>query len=103
MVYDEPLKLKALRTDITFFPVPFDKLVADVTTDAKLRRLVRNMIYDGILSFLLDIELDEMKKALTKQLGKKPKAMALNRPRSTRASPTPRRPSAEGRASASSG
>jgi 2-oxoglutarate ferredoxin oxidoreductase subunit alpha len=77
-VYDEPLKLSALRTDITFFPVPFDKLVADVTTDAKLRRLVRNMIYDGILSFLLDIELDEMKKALAKQLGKKPKAMALN-------------------------
>jgi 2-oxoglutarate ferredoxin oxidoreductase subunit alpha len=77
-VYDEPLKLNALRTDITFFPVPFDKLVADVTTDAKLRRLVRNMIYDGILSFLLDIELDEMKKALGKQLGKKPKAMALN-------------------------
>ena len=36
------------------------------------------MIYDGILSFLLDIELDEMKKALAKQLGKKPKAMALN-------------------------
>jgi 2-oxoglutarate/2-oxoacid ferredoxin oxidoreductase subunit alpha len=77
-VYDEPLQLKALRTDITFFPVPFDKIVAEVTTDAKLRRLVRNMIYDGILSFLLDIELDEMKKALGKQLGKKPKAMALN-------------------------
>ncbi len=77
-VYDEPLKLAGLRTDITFFPVPFDKLVADVTTDAKLRRLVRNMIYDGVLSFLLDIELDEMKKALGKQLGKKPKAMALN-------------------------
>ena len=58
--------------------MPFDKLVADVTHDAKLRRLVRNMIYDGILSFLLDIELDEMKKALGKQLGKKPKALALN-------------------------
>jgi len=77
-VYDEPLQLKALRSDITFYPVPFDKIVAEVTTDAKLRRLVRNMIYDGILSFLLDIELEEMKKALAKQLGKKPKAMALN-------------------------
>ena len=77
-VYDEPLQLKAVRSDITFYPVPFDKLVGDVTTDAKLRRLVRNMIYDGILSFLLDIELDEMKAALNRQLGKKPKAMALN-------------------------
>src|ERR671916_2906866 len=24
VVYDEPLKLSALRTDVTFFPVPFD-------------------------------------------------------------------------------
>src|SRR6187431_3605099 len=78
VVYDEPLKLNALRSDIDFYPVPFDKIVAEVCTDAKLRRLVRNMIYDGILSFLLDVELDEMKKALDKQLGKKPKAMALN-------------------------
>jgi hypothetical protein len=27
-----------------FYPVPFDKLVAPVCPDAKLRRLVRNMI-----------------------------------------------------------
>jgi 2-oxoglutarate ferredoxin oxidoreductase subunit alpha len=78
VVYDEPLKLNALRDDVLFYPVPFDKLVAEFCHDAKLRRLVRNMIYDGILSFLLEIELDEMKKALTKQLGKKPKALELN-------------------------
>jgi 2-oxoglutarate/2-oxoacid ferredoxin oxidoreductase subunit alpha len=78
VIYDEPLKLDALRSDLTFYPVPFDKLVAPVCTDAKLRRLVRNMIYDGVLSRLLGIELDEMVKALGKQLGKKPKAMALN-------------------------
>jgi 2-oxoglutarate/2-oxoacid ferredoxin oxidoreductase subunit alpha len=78
VVYDEPLKLNALRSDVDFYPVPFDKIVAEVCTDAKLRRLVRNMIYDGILSFLLDVELDEMKKALNKQLGRKPKAYQLN-------------------------
>ena len=78
VVYDEPLNLKALRTDLAFYPVPFDKLVAAVCPDAKLRRLVRNMIYDGVLSYLLDIELGEMEKALTKQLAKKQKALALN-------------------------
>ena len=57
MLYDEPLKLNALRNDLTFYPVPFDKIVAEVCTDAKLRRLVKNMIYDGVLSQLLDIEL----------------------------------------------
>jgi len=78
VVYDEPLKLNALRNDLVFYPVPFDKLVAPVCPDAKLRRLVRNMIYDGILARLLGIDLALMEKALSKQLGRKAKAVALN-------------------------
>ena len=78
VVYDEPLKLNELRSDLTFYPVPFDKLVANVCTDAKLRRLVKNMIYDGVLSHLLNIDMGEMEKALRKQFGKKVKAADLN-------------------------
>ena len=78
VVYDEPLKLNALRSDLTFYPVPFDKLVTAVCPDAKLRRLVRNMIYDGVLAKLLDIELSFMEQALNRQLGKKAKAVLLN-------------------------
>ena len=77
-LYDEPLKLNALRSDLTFYPVPFDKLVAEVCKDAKLRRLVKNMIYDGVLSKLLGIELAQMEQALRKQLGSKTKAIELN-------------------------
>jgi 2-oxoglutarate/2-oxoacid ferredoxin oxidoreductase subunit alpha len=78
VLYDEPLKLSALRTDVLFYPVPFDKIVAEVCKDAKLRRLVKNMIYDGVLSRLLNIDLAEMERALKKQLGKKLKAIELN-------------------------
>jgi 2-oxoglutarate ferredoxin oxidoreductase subunit alpha len=78
VVYDEPLKINTLRSDLVFYPVPFDKLVAPVCPDAKLRRLVRNMIYDGILAKLLGIDLALMDKALAKQLGKKAKAVTLN-------------------------
>ena len=78
VVYDEPLKLNLLRNDLTFYPVPFDALVKPVCPDAKLRRLVRNMIYDGILSKLLGIDLAHMEAALAKQLGKKAKAVTLN-------------------------
>jgi 2-oxoglutarate/2-oxoacid ferredoxin oxidoreductase subunit alpha len=78
VLYDEPLKLNTLRTDLTFYPVPFDKIVATVCTDAKLRRLVKNMIYDGVLSQLLSIDMGEMEKALRKQFGKKVKAADLN-------------------------
>jgi 2-oxoglutarate/2-oxoacid ferredoxin oxidoreductase subunit alpha len=78
LVYDEPMNLKALRDDLTCYPVPFDKIVAAVCPDARLRRLVRNMIYDGVLAHLLGIEMAEMEKALHRQLGKKQRALALN-------------------------
>src|SRR5215212_6924432 len=78
VLYDEPLKLNGLRDDLVFYPVPFDKLVAEVCKDAKLRRLVKNMIYDGVLSRLVEVELAEMEHALRRQLGKKTKAIELN-------------------------
>jgi 2-oxoglutarate ferredoxin oxidoreductase subunit alpha len=78
VLYDEPLRLNELRKDLIFYPVPFDKLMQPITHDAKLRRLVRNMIYDGVLSRLLSIDMAQMEKALRKQLGKKQKAIDLN-------------------------
>jgi 2-oxoglutarate ferredoxin oxidoreductase subunit alpha len=79
VVYDEPLKLDALRSDLHFYPVPFDKLVGPVCPEPKLRKLVRNMIYDGIVAQLLSIEMEEIHKALFKQFGKKKaKAAELN-------------------------
>ncbi len=78
VVYDEPLKLSGLRSDLVFYPVPFDRIVAEVCKDAKLRRLVKNMIYDGVLSKLLNIDLAQMVHALKRQLGKKQKAIDLN-------------------------
>jgi 2-oxoglutarate ferredoxin oxidoreductase subunit alpha len=78
VVYDEPLKLDQLRNDLVFYPVPFDKLVAPVCPEAKLRKLVRNMIYDGVVARLLGIGMDEVEKALRKQFKKKLKAAELN-------------------------
>src|SRR6476661_7142975 len=78
VLYDEPLKLSTVRDDLVFYAVPFDKIVAQVCHDAKLRRLVKNMIYDGVLSKVLNIDLREMEHALRRQLGKKTKAIELN-------------------------
>src|SRR5438045_8527256 len=63
VVYDEPLKLNTLRTDLVFYPVPFDKLVAPVCPDAKLRRLVRNLLYDGILARQRGVDMGRTAKA----------------------------------------
>jgi len=79
VVYDEPLKLNETRADLHFYPVPFDKLVAPVCPEARLRKLVRNMIYDGVVAHLLGIDMEEVRRALLKQFGtKKAKAAELN-------------------------
>jgi 2-oxoglutarate ferredoxin oxidoreductase subunit alpha len=78
VVYDERLNLNKLREDLIFYPVPFDQLVAPVCPDARLRKLVRNMIYDGVVARLLGIEMDEIQTALKKQFKKKVKAAELN-------------------------
>jgi 2-oxoglutarate ferredoxin oxidoreductase subunit alpha len=78
VLYDEPLNLRALRNDVTFYSVPFDKIVAAVCPEAKLRKLVKNMIYPGVLAYLLGFEMAEMEKAIRRQFGKKQKAADLN-------------------------
>src|SRR3989475_1779099 len=78
VLYDEPLKLSLLRDDLIFYSVPYDKLVATVCPEAKLRKLVKNMIYVGVVAKLLDIDMGEIEKALRKQFAKKAKAANLN-------------------------
>jgi 2-oxoglutarate ferredoxin oxidoreductase subunit alpha len=78
VLYDEPLNLGSLRSDLTFYSAPFDKLVAPVCPEAKLRKLVKNMLYVGAASQLLNIDMAQIEKALRKQFKKKQKAADLN-------------------------
>jgi len=78
VLYDEPLNLKSMRDDLIFYSVPFDKIVAPVCPEAKLRKLVKNMIYVGVVAKLLDLDMEEVDKALRKQFAKKVKAANLN-------------------------
>jgi len=77
-VYDESLNLKQYRDDVISYPVPFDKITAAVCPEAKLRKLVRNMVYVGVVAHLLEIEMSCVEAALRKQFSKKQKAMDLN-------------------------
>jgi 2-oxoglutarate ferredoxin oxidoreductase subunit alpha len=78
VLYDEPLNLNALREDLHFYAVPFDKLVAPVCSEAKLRKLVKNMIYVGVTGHLLGLDMEQAEKAVRKQFGRKVKAADLN-------------------------
>src|SRR5229473_1336236 len=77
-LYDEPLNLRTLRNALVFYSVPYAKLVAPVCPEAKLRKLVKNMIYVGVVAKLLDIDMAEVEKAIRKQFAKKVKAANLN-------------------------
>src|SRR5271163_2531828 len=77
-IYDEALNLKQYRDDVVCYPVPFDKLTAAVCPEAKLRKLVRNMIYVGVVAQLLAMDLVAVENAVRRQFAKKQKAADLN-------------------------
>ena len=78
VVFDEPLKLDALRDDLVFFSVPFDKLVGPVAPEPKLKKLLRNMVYVGVLTHLLSLELAEVDVAISKQVSGQKRATEVN-------------------------
>ena len=78
VLYDEPLALDKLRDDLIYYAVPYDKLAATVGAEAKLRKLIKNMIYVGVAAQLLEIDFAEVEKAIRKQFAKKAKAATLN-------------------------
>ena len=77
-IYEQNMDLKQYRDDVFCYPVPFDKLTASICPEAKLRKLVRNMVYVGVVSQLLEIDLSVVESGLRKQFARKQKVFDLN-------------------------
>jgi len=78
IVLNDAIKVPPIADDRIVYRVPMAKLMEPITNDVKLRRLVVNMIYVGVLGRLLGLAEEEVERALDAQLGRKPKALALN-------------------------
>jgi 2-oxoglutarate ferredoxin oxidoreductase subunit alpha len=84
VVYEKKLGLEnpgKKRDDLTYYAVPFSELVVKITSapeHAKLRKLIVNMVYVGVVADLMGIDLEEAEKAIAKQLKGKQKAIDLN-------------------------
>lgn len=78
LVLHADLEKHLTRDDLNVHVVPFGRLVAEVCPDARLRRLVVNMIYVGVVAWLLELDMDEVGRAIAKQFSGKPKAADLN-------------------------
>jgi len=77
-IYEENFNLKQYRDDVACYPVPFDKITAAICPEAKLRKLVRNMVYVGVASQLLRIDLGVVEAGLKNQFARKQKVFDLN-------------------------
>ncbi len=84
VVYEKKLGLENAgkkRDDVTYYAVPFSELVVKITgapEHAKLRKLIVNMIYVGVVADLMGIDPAESEIAIAKQLKGKKKAIDLN-------------------------
>ncbi|MEO8584634.1 MAG: 2-oxoacid:acceptor oxidoreductase subunit alpha [Acidobacteriota bacterium] len=84
VVYEKKLGLEnpgKKRDDVTYYAVPFSELAVKITSapeHAKLRKLIVNMIYVGVVAELMGIDPAETEKAIAKQLKGKQKAIDLN-------------------------
>ncbi len=81
VVCERKLGVETLRDDLRFYPVPFSELVQKVTATpdlAKLRKLIANMVYVGVVADLVGIDPAEIELAIAKQLAGKQKAIDLN-------------------------
>jgi 2-oxoglutarate ferredoxin oxidoreductase subunit alpha len=77
-IYEEYLNLSQYRDDVVCYPVPFDKLTQAICPEAKLRKLVKNMVYVGVVAQLLSIDAGVVENGLRKQFAKKQKVFNLN-------------------------
>jgi 2-oxoglutarate/2-oxoacid ferredoxin oxidoreductase subunit alpha len=78
VVFEQALGLEKVRADIVPYAVPFADLAKSVIEDTRLRKLLANMIYVGVVGFLLEIDRREIRTAIEKQFQGKAKAVDLN-------------------------
>lgn len=79
-VYDntKPLDRNLQREDIHYIGIPMTELANTHFTNPRVRQLLKNIIYVGALSVLLDLDLAEVEGLIGEQFAKKPHLVADN-------------------------
>lgn len=77
-LYADDIRLAIGRSDISLYPMPVKQLVKDSGAPSELRDYVANMVYVGVLAWLLNIDLDKIYQALNFHFKGKPKPIDLN-------------------------
>ncbi len=78
LLAESSLGLKGQRDDIHYYEAPFARLAGEVVSEAKLRKLIANMVYVGVMAQLLSIDAEEVEEAIRRQFRNKSKAAEIN-------------------------
>jgi len=78
LIYNSDLKATVDRDDLIVLAVPFGKLATAACPEVKLRKLVTNMVYVGVVAEILGLDMSEIESALRKQFKGKERAVELN-------------------------
>jgi 2-oxoglutarate ferredoxin oxidoreductase subunit alpha len=78
VLYDDSLPIAARRPDVTYYPMPVNKLVKEANVPFELKDYIANMVYVGCLAYILDIPLAEIERAVDWSFDGKRKPIDLN-------------------------
>jgi len=79
-IYNSDLKVPLFkeREDLVCIPIPFRKIVDDVTDSVKLKKLLTNMVYVGLLGELINLDFQIVKETIEKTFSDKPQVIESN-------------------------
>ena len=75
---DHKVPLFQERTDILYLPIPFKQIVDSVTDSVKLKKLLTNMVYVGVISKLIEIDKPTLDSTIAKIFANKPQVIDSN-------------------------
>lgn len=78
ILYDDALPIANHRKDVQYFPMPVRELVKAANLPYNLQKYIANMVYVGVAAHLLEIDMVEIKDALSWNFGGKTKPIELN-------------------------
>jgi len=78
VLYDDSLPIPTRREDVLYFGMPVNQLVKEASLPFELKEYIANMVYVGVVSYLLDIDLKEIEAAITWNFGGKAKPVSMN-------------------------
>ena len=76
--YPEKFPIPESRDDVVFYPVPVQQIIKEQNPPRELQTYMRNMVYVGVVSEMLGIEISEIRKALVSHFRGREKSVNLN-------------------------